>query len=30
MPAYEQLTDPQLVALQHFLRREAERALNRK
>ena len=30
MPAYEQLTDQQLVALQHFLRREAERALNRK
>ena len=30
MPAYEQLTDQQLLALQHFLRREAERALNRK
>jgi quinohemoprotein ethanol dehydrogenase len=27
MPAYEQLTDQQLQALQHFLRREANRAL---
>jgi hypothetical protein len=29
MPAYGQMTDEQLAALQHFIRREANRALAR-
>jgi quinohemoprotein ethanol dehydrogenase len=30
MPAYEQITDKELLALQHFIRREANRALGLK